>query len=426
MAFSAARRWPLLVRRPALTCDQAEALLLRLFDTHTGPSFGVRLWDGRRVIVGSAPAVTFQFGDAETFARCIGSEDPSEFAEAYAGGRLTVDGDLEHAAGVALALRDVDPGLAGRLAFVSRLGTPTSRHTADDDERDVRAHYDLSNDFFRLFLDSRMVYSCAYFETPDQDLEQAQARKLDLICRKLGLVPGDDFLDIGSGWGGLLIWAASHYGVRAQGLTLSVNQEVDSRRRIAEANLGDRARVVREHYDALGRDMFDAIASVGMYEHVGLRRLSDYCRAAYRALRPGGLFLNHGITLPVGQRSRTGGEFIFRHIFPGAELLPLSTVQSALEETGFEVLDVQSLRPHYALTLRAWYARFQQRRAEAVRLTSERTVRMWEVYLAGCARTFELGLVAVHQILVAKPGGDRRRPPLTRAAWDANLGASVD
>jgi cyclopropane-fatty-acyl-phospholipid synthase len=303
----------------------------------------------------------------------------------------------------------------------SRLGVPASRHTVNDDERDVRAHYDLSNGFFELFLDSRMVYSCAYFETADQPLEDAQARKLDLICRKLALVPGDDFLDIGSGWGGLLIWAASRYGVRAHGLTLSVNQAEASRQRIADAHLTDRVVVRREHYDSLGRDAFDAIASVGMYEHVGLRRLSDYCRAAYRTLRPGGLFLNHGITLPVGQRSRTGGEFIFRNIFPGAELLPLSTVVSALEETGFEVLDVQALRPHYALTLRAWYERLQARRAEAVRLTSERTVRMWEVYLAGCSRTFALGLVAVHQILVAKPGGPRARGPLTRAAWEIGL-----
>jgi len=158
-----------------------------------------------------------------------------------------------------------------------------------------------------------------------------------------------------------------------------------------------------------------------MYEHVGLRRLSHYCRTAFRALRPGGRFLNHGITRPAGDRARTGGQFIFRHIFPGAELLPVSTVLSALEDAGFEIVDVHSLRRHYALTLRAWYARFRQARADAVRLSSERIVRAWEVYLTGCARGFELGLVDVHQILVVKPGRDRAGLPLARADWETAL-----
>jgi cyclopropane-fatty-acyl-phospholipid synthase len=204
-----------------------------------------------------------------------------------------------------------------------------------------------------------------------------------------------------------------------------VNQETETRRRIAGAGLSDRVDVVHGHYDSLDHAEYDAIASVGMYEHVGLRRLQDYCRAAFGALRPGGRFLNHGITLPPGDRARTGGQFIFRHIFPGAEPLPLSTVQGALEDTGFEVLDVQSLRPHYALTLRAWYARFRQARAEAVRLSSERIVRSWEVYLTGCARAFELGLVSIHQILAVKPGGDPAGFPFTRAGWENELARDV-
>jgi cyclopropane-fatty-acyl-phospholipid synthase len=420
MAFSAAPRWPRL-RRSDLTCDQAEGLIRRLFGGVTAASFGVQLWDGRRVDVGSGPRIILRFANADAFQRCFGTKDPSEFAEAYADGRLHVEGPIDDAIGVAYALREVNPGVAGKLFVVSRLGIPTSKHSVDEDERDVRAHYDLSNEFFALFLDPRLVYSCAYFATPGQSLEEAQARKLDLICRKLNLAPGDELLDIGCGWGALMIWAASRYGVRAEGVTLSVNQETETRRRIARAGLEARVTVRRGHYDTLPPDAFDAIASVGMYEHVGARRLREYCRAAYRALRPGGVFLNHGITLPVGQRARTGGEFIFRHIFPGAELLPLSTVQTALEDAGFEILDVQALRPHYALTLREWSRRFQAARAEAVRLSSERTVRLWEVYLAGCALGFELGLAAVHQVLVTKPGGAQPRP-LTRDGWELDLG----
>jgi cyclopropane-fatty-acyl-phospholipid synthase len=419
MAFPSPRRWPILGRRD-LTCDQAEALVRRLFGRTAPASFGVQLWDGRRVEVGPAPQVTFSFADAEAFRRCLGSGDPAEFAETYTDGRLRVDGDLEAAARVAFGLRAIDPGLGGTLAVVSTLGVPGSSHSAEDDERDVRAHYDLSNAFFELFLDTRLVYSCAYFATPGQSLEQAQARKLDLICRKLALAPGDHFLDIGCGWGGLLIWAASRYGVRAHGLTLSVNQHDEAVRRLEAAGLQDRVTVQRAHYQTLPAGSYDAVASVGMYEHVGLKRLSDYCRAVYRTLRPGGLFMNHGITLPAGPPGRTGGSFIFRRIFPGAELAPLATIQAALEEAGFEILDVQSLRAHYALTLAAWLQRFERRRDEAVRLSTERTVRMWEVYLAGCAEAFREGLVSIHQVLARRPGG-RREPPLTRKAWEVDL-----
>ena len=425
MAFIGARRWPLVGRRPALTCDQAERLVRRVFEG-APVSFGLQLWDGRRVTIGQAPAVTFQLTDADTFRRCLGSADPAEFAEAYTDGRLGVEGDLREAVRVALALGEIDPGLAAKIAVVSRMGVPRTGHSAREDERDVRAHYDLSNDFFRLFLDERLVYSCAYFETPDQDLEAAQTRKLDLICRKLALRPGERLLDLGCGWGALLIWAAARYGVAADGLTLSVNQHDEARRRVAAAGLSDRVSVERAHYETLPASAFEAIASVGMYEHVGLPRLSEYCRTVFRALRPGGLFMNHGITLPGSSRGRTGGAFIFRHIFPGADLAPLPELLGAMEDAGFEVLDVHSLRRHYELTLRAWFRRLERRRGEAVRLAgSERTVRMWEAYLAGCAEAFRRGLVSIHQVLAARPGGSRPRP-LTRDAWELELGGLAD
>lgn len=249
-------------------------------------------------------------------------------------------------------LRKLKLGIRDKLKFARRVGVPASSHTVDRDRQDVQSHYDLSDEFFRLFLDEKMVYSCAYFASPEQDLDRAQERKLDLICRKLDLRPGDRFLDAGCGWGALLIWAARHYGVRA-----------------------------------------------------------PYLRSVYRALRPGGVFLNHGITAPRRGPAQTGGTLIFRHVFPGAELSPVTHLQAEMEDSDFEILDVHALRQHYALTLRAWFERFMARRAEAARMVPERVIRIWDLYLAGAARAFQDGVIGVRR--TSQPARDRRRhPPL--------------
>ena len=251
-----------------------------------------------------------------------------------------------------------------------------------------------------------MVYSCAYFSSDDESLEAAQARKLDLICRKLRLTPSDRFLDVGCGWGALVIWAAAHYGVRAHGITLSEHQADEARRRIERAGLADRVTVEITHYADLPERGFSKIASIGMYEHVGLSKLPAYLGAIRRALTPGGLYLHHGITIPGGQRAKTGGEFIIREVFPGTELDTPPNLQSALEAASFEIVDVHNLRPHYALTLREWLHRFTRARGEAVKLSSERTARVWESYLAGCAESFAQGLLGVHQMLCVAPDAD--------------------
>lgn len=399
----------------SLSSSTAIATLNTLFAHEPGVSMRVRLWDGSGVAFGVSPEVTFIVKDPRTFQRCFGSDDPSEFAEAYADGRLDVEGRIDQAVAAAMALRNVEVGAMTKLATAARLRLPGTRHSAAEDARDVRAHYDLSDDFFRLFLDDRMVYSCAYFESPDQPLDAAQARKLDLICRKLRLAPGDHLLDIGCGWGALVLWAAERYGVRAHGITLSEHQAAEATRRVDRAGLQDRITIGIAHYEDLPERAFTKVSSVGMYEHVGLAKLPTYLAAVRRTLQPGGLYLHHGITIPEGPRHHTGGEFIVRQVFPGTELDTAPHLQSAIGRTGLEVLDTHSLRPHYALTLRAWFERFESARARAVSLSSERVVRVWETYLAGCAEAFDAGLLGVHQILAAAPGVDGRvAAPLDR------------
>jgi cyclopropane-fatty-acyl-phospholipid synthase len=399
----------------AVDADDARAMLERVFRDHPTRNFAVRLWDGQELTWTDTRAFTLTFLDAETFRLCLASADPARFAEAYVDGHLLIEGDLWEASGLGSYIRKLELGVRDKLKFAPKLVVPASSHTVEHDRRDVQAHYDLSDDFFRLFLDEKMVYSCAYFATPEQDLERAQERKLDLICRKLALHPGETLLDVGCGWGALLIWAAQRYGVCAHGITLSENQAAEARHRVEAAGLGDRVTIELCHYADLPAERYDKISSVGMYEHVGTAKLPDYLGAVHRALRPGGLFLNHGITAPPGGPEHTGGAFIFRHVFPGAELAPVAHIQTELEDIGFEIVDVQGLREHYALTLRAWFERFITRRAEAARMVSGDVLRVWDLYLAGCARAFEEGVIGVHQVLAARPDEHgRTRAPLTR------------
>jgi len=261
----------------------------------------------------------------------------------------------------------------------------------------VRFHYNVGNAFYALWLDARMVYSCAYFAHGDDDLDRAQESKLDLICRKLRLRPGDRLLDIGCGWGGLIMHAAKRYGVFALGITLSDAQAELARERIAEAGLSDRCQVELRDYRALPREgQFDKISSVGMVEHVGRKKLDEYFVSAYGALRPGGLFLNHGIvsiaaSRPESLRSRAEariwkrGEFIDRYVFPDGELLPAATVIASAERSGFELRDVESLREHYTLTLRHWVRRLEEHHDEAAALVGEETYRVWRLYMSASA-----------------------------------------
>jgi len=290
------------------------------------------------------------------------------------------------------------------------------------DRRAVTFHYDASNDFYRLWLDRRMVYSCAYFPSQDEDLDVAQERKLDYLCRKLRLRPGQRLLDIGCGWGALVIHAAKHFGVRAEGLTLSEPQVEWARARIAEAGLTNEATIDLRDYREIspdGSQLYDAIVSVGMAEHVGREKLPGYFSAAHRALKPGGVFLNQAIGEDVVARpDNRNGSFIEQYIFPDGDIPPLPNMLRAAESAGFEIRDVENLREHYALTLGHWLRRLERHHAEALSFVDEATYRVWRLYLAGSVHGFRRGHIAVYQTLLAKlDSSGQTRLPLTRDDW---------
>jgi cyclopropane-fatty-acyl-phospholipid synthase len=275
--------------------------------------------------------------------------------------------------------------------------------------RHVRFHYDRSNDFYKLFLDTRMVYSCAYFNQPDASLNQAQAAKLDHVCRKLRLQPSDRFFDIGCGWGALVLRAARNWGVSARGCTLSRQQFEYASERVRSERLEDQVSIHEMDYrDVAGE--FDKIASVGMFEQVGRAQLEAYFRKVYALLAPNGLFLNHGITCPAPVHSDAQSLFIARHVFPGGQIVNLHDVIRSAEHAGFEVLDVENLRRHYARTCRAWVDRLTAHRELCLKTVDPSTWRTWLLYLAGSAVAFEVGSLGLHQVLLAKRGANAAAP----------------
>jgi cyclopropane-fatty-acyl-phospholipid synthase len=370
------------------------------------------LWDGREVAFSEEPSVTVRLKGtraASAFVR------PSllSLAEAYIEGHADLEGDMREAIRSAEAISRSAP----KPLFDSSSGP--ARHTKRDDREAIHHHYDVSNEFYALWLDPRMVYSCAYFRNEDDTLEQAQLQKLDHICTKLMLQPGEKFLDIGCGWGALVMRAAEKFGVDATGITLSENQFRLATERIRAAGLQDRCRVLLLDYrDTPGEGIYDKIASVGMFEHVGLKNLPVYFGVVRRLLREKGLFLNHGITSADVENRAVGlgaGEFIGRYVFPRGELPHLHRAIHDMGAQDFEVHDVESLRPHYAKTCGFWSANFERKFDEAVAASSERTARIWRLYLAGSAYGFEQGWMSIHQVLASKrtrPG--RAALPLTR------------
>ncbi len=300
------------------------------------------------------------------------------------------------------------------------------RHSPQRDRRAVTFHYDVSNDFYQLWLDRGMVYSCAYFRTPNDHLDNAQEQKLDYICRKLRLRAGQRLLDIGCGWGALVIHAAKHFSVHTEGITLSEPQAEWARSRIGKAGLGSNAKIeVRDYRDiAATSESYDAIVSIGMAEHVGRERLPDYFAAAHRALKPGGVFLNQAIAEDVvarpGNLASCRGSFVENYVFPDGDTPPLPIMLRAAERSGFEIRDVENLREHYALTLRHWLRRLEEHHDSALRFVDEATYRVWRLYIAGAAHGFHRGCIAVHQTLLAKlDSSGQTKLPLTRDDWCA-------
>ena len=339
-------------------------------------------------------------------------------AEGFVEDRIRIEGAMRDVMAVAAGLLPRNPVASESIWWknILRSARSAAAHSLERDAAQIQFHYDVSDDFYALWLDARKVYSCAYYADESMTLAQAQEAKLDHICRKLMLRPGETFLDVGSGWGALLMWAAEHYGVDATGITLSRNQQSYVQQLIAEKGLEGRVRVeLRDYRSMPPGTCFDKIASVGMIEHVGRANLPAYFQAVYQLLKPGGLVMNHGITAGSPNEGKLGsgmGDFIEKYIFPGGELLHVSHLLRATAAAGLEMLDTENLRPHYARTLWAWSDALESKLdAARTALTSgssdtaraERVLRAYRMYLAGSAMSFEQGWISLHQMLSARP-----------------------
>jgi len=383
------------------------------------PVLALRLPDGQRLGGGEA-RVELVLADWSALAH-VAAGRIGALAEDIVEGRIAVHGVMRDVMAAAGQLVERAPTAAAaevRRGWRALFGSAgRARHTPEADARQVQFHYDVSDEFYGLWLDPRRVYSCAYWREGANTLAAAQEAKLDHICRKLMLREGERFLDVGAGWGGLLLWAAERYGVRATGITLSKHQHAHVTKLIDAKGLAGRVRVQLLDYRALPEDEpFDKIASVGMFEHVGRARLQDYFAKLLRLLAPGGLLLNHGITAGATGHRQLGagiGDFVERYIFPGGELVHVSLVLAAMADAGWEPLDLENLRPHYAKTLWAWSDGLEANVDAAGRCTDARVVRAYRLYLAGSAMAFERGWMALHQVLASR-GGAQSPFPFTR------------
>ncbi|ROZ79532.1 class I SAM-dependent methyltransferase [Ramlibacter sp. WS9] len=378
----------------------------------------VQLPKGQRVGPPAA-AVTLSFRDWSALASMAAGQI-GRMAEDFVESRVQLDGRMRDLMAVAARLLPGTPVASdtGWWTQLLRRAKSLSLHSPQKDARQIQFHYDVSDDFYALWLDPRRVYSCAYFRETGMSLAQAQEAKLDHICRKLMLEPGERFLDIGAGWGGLLMWAAENYGVDATGITLSKNQHAHVQRLIESKGLAGRVKMELRDYRELREDEgFDKIASVGMFEHVGQANMPTYFAKIHRLLKPGGLVMNHGITADSIVPSQLGagmGDFIEKYIFPGGELLHISHLLRDLAAAGLEMVDTENLRPHYGRTLWAWSDALESRLDEAQRVLettgnapdAQKVLRAYRLYLAGCAMTFEQGWIGLHQILATRPTGE--------------------
>ena len=396
------------------------------------------LWDGS-TLGPSTEAGCIRIRSADALKRLLWAPGELGVARAVVAGDIELDGDvftllrLAHQAAPS-DLRRVGARILPLALRATRqlgvLGLPLTppeeeagqalrRHTPARDAEVIRHHYDVGNDFYRLVLGPSMTYSCARFVEPDSSLEEAQWAKHELICRKLGIHehPGRRLLDVGCGWGSLAMHAAAEHGASAVGITLSSEQVALARRRVAEAGLEGRVEIHLQDYRDLHGEQFDAISSVGMFEHVGAVRMARYFETLHGLLTPHGRLCNHAISTPGGSRigRRT---FIGRYVFPDGELIDVGEVVLAMERAGLEVRDVESLREHYSKTLHAWVGNLEEHWDEAVAMVGAGRARIWRLYLAGSANGFDDGGLAVHQVLGVRPAADGSSGmPPTRRAW---------
>ncbi|MET9966410.1 cyclopropane-fatty-acyl-phospholipid synthase family protein [Streptomyces sp. NPDC006356] len=408
----------------------------------------IRAWDGSQSGPPGAPTLVVR--NRRAVRRLLFKPGELGLARAWVAGDLDIEGDLyaaldllaglvwergEDARSMAQALRDPEVRAAVRgLLRLGGLPLPPAPppeevrrvrghlHTKRTDRRAISHHYDVGNDFYEIVLGPSMVYSCAYWSAPPPDgtLEAAQRDKLDLVCRKLDLRPGQRMLDVGCGWGSMAIHASREYGVSVVGVTLSQEQAAYARKRVADEGLTDKVEIRVQDYRDVEDGPYDAVSSIGMAEHVGAERYLEYADVLFRLLKPGGRLLNH----QIGRRPQRDessyrvDEFIDSYVFPDGELQPIGVTVTQLERAGFEVRDVESIREHYALTLRRWVDRLEADWARAVKLTSPGRARVWRLYMAACALAFERNRIGVNQVLATRtPDSGDSGMPLRSRTW---------
>jgi cyclopropane-fatty-acyl-phospholipid synthase len=372
------------------------------------------LWDGTRIGSVGTPQVKLSL-KSQMAALALSRPTLGKLARAYVRGTIDIEGDARQTLALGEKLvADTSATYKKRLDFLKRW-----RHTKPADRQSIQSHYDVGNEFYGLWLDRQRVYSCGYFKKDSDTLDKAQEQKLDHICKKLVLKPGEKMLDIGCGWGALITWAAKHYGVEALGITLSEQQHAYAKEKIKRLGLEDTCRVeLLDYRDLSYEGYFDKVSSVGMFEHVGKGNLPIYFEKIYSLLKPGGLVMNHGITTNSTNDHALGsdiGNFVDEYVFPGGELVHVSTVLKEVAQSGIEVWDAESLRPHYAKTLWYWVDRLEKNESEAKSIIGEERYRIWRIYMAGSAHAFERGWISIFQILGTKPlGSGKVSYPLTR------------
>jgi cyclopropane-fatty-acyl-phospholipid synthase len=371
------------------------------------------LWDGQQHDFGqfAAPQVTLHVKSATALPYLL---EPSldNLGEAYVKGKIDIEGKLSDIINISYSLAKSTVTSASKLARVRRY----FHHSKASDRKAIQYHYDVSNEFYELWLDKNMVYSCAYFENGDEDIDTAQLKKIDHILTKIQVQPGHRLLDIGCGWGALVIRAAQKFGAQCVGVTLSENQFKLATERVRAAGLEDKVEIrLQDYRDIPGQ--FDRITSVGMFEHVGRKNLPGYFAKMRELLADDGVAMNHGITssdADSGETSLGGGEFIDRYVFPDGELPHISLALQCMQEGGLEAVDVESLRRHYAHTLDVWADRFEAKAEEARKLVDDEHFRIWRVYLAGCAYAFENDDVSIYQVVCRKSGRSATTLPWSR------------
>jgi cyclopropane-fatty-acyl-phospholipid synthase len=404
------------------------------------PPVAFRCWDGS--VLGDIDAkATIVIRSPQALRRLVWSPNELGLGRAYVAGELDVEGDIyallnlrsnvaadDEPARLGLGVKGWSEAFTAARGY-GALGRPLPpppeearlsgrRHSKARDAAAVAHHYDVSNEFYRVVLGPTMTYSCAYFASEEMSLDEAQEAKYELVCRKLGLRPGMRLLDVGCGWGGMVLHAAREHGVRAVGVTLSRQQHELAQKRIAEAGLAEQVEVRYQDYRDIDDGPYDAISSIGMFEHVGLSRLNEYFNDLYGLLRPEGRLLNHAISRPPGPSAFDKHSFIERYVFPDGELHEVGTVVAAVQESGFEARDVESLREHYARTLRHWVINLESGWDDAVAAVGEARARVWRLYMGGSAVNFEAGRTSIHQVLAVKTDSSGRSGmPATRAEF---------